>query len=70
MKRTMYIDLYKCFKDYVKKKDTDLLEWIEKWPGQIIIVVLHIFHKNNMDRVFDPNEPEYNLLILYQEILD
>jgi hypothetical protein len=69
MKRTMYVDMHKCLKDYLKKKDDDLLSWILRWPGQIVIVVLHIVHKNCMDRVFDAEEPDYSLLTLYQEIL-
>ena len=46
-----------------------MLEWVKKWQGQIVIVVLHIFTKFKMDKVFNRKEPDYSLMTFFDEIL-
>ena len=69
MKRSIYEYLNRAVTDYFEKEDDDQLEWISSWPGQIVIIVMHIVHHNNMDRVFKNTEPDYTHAVLYQDIL-
>jgi hypothetical protein len=35
-----------------KKKESTISEWLLKWPGQVLILAIHVMHTNNMEKMF------------------
>ena len=71
MKSTLYITLQEAVEDYYATKQSEILLWISKWPGQHIISTMHIALNNNMNRVFStlPGDKEVTLQSLHEDIL-
>ena len=50
MKWALYSLIERALKDYVVKEEEDEIgQWIFQWPGQVVILVMHILHNNKME---------------------